>query len=334
MNIERFDGQADLEGLRNCFGIAKACWPVDEPGLPEWSLGTFTAKWAHGFDTSPQESWLACNDAGEPDGCYLLTLPDRHNVTMAHLVLKVRPVARRAGIGTDLLQHCADRARHADRTRLAAHAWDNSAGAAFAAAVGASSGIAEVTRVLELDDAVHSRLPVLRREAEASASGYALVSWVAPTPDEFLERVALVHAAMADAPRDDGVEPSVWDADRIRRLEKLGADHGVTAYIVAAEQQATGEVAAVTQILTDPGAPGWGFQQITAVLPQHRGRRLGLLVKVGMLDFLSQAAPGIGRILTDNAGANEHMIAINAQLGFEVAGVSRTWYVDLDGAQS
>ncbi|MGH3304277.1 MAG: hypothetical protein ACRDOK_21890 [Streptosporangiaceae bacterium] len=155
------------------------------------------------------------------------------------------------------------------------------------------------------------------------AVGYELLAWTGLTPDEHLEQVARVHAAMADAPRNSGDEPTVWDAERIRKLDRLGADHGVTSYVVAARQLDTGEIAAVTQIVTDPGAPGWGFQQITAVLGDHRGHRIGLLVKVGMLEYLGQEAPNVRRVLTDNAGSNEHMIAINAQLGFEIGGVSR-----------
>jgi hypothetical protein len=136
---------------------------------------------------------------------------------------------------------------------------------------------------------------------------------------------------MADAPRDAGVEHAVWDAARIRRLENLAAEYGLTQYSVVARHDATGDLAAITQILTDPGAPGFGFQQLTAVLPVHRGHRLGLLVKVAMLELLAEEAPEVDRIPTDNAGSNEYMIAINAQLGFEISGVTRNWELDLTG---
>ena len=331
VDIEQFDGQAEPDRVRDCFRIVQACYPVDQPHQPTWSLGAFTAKWVQGFDPSPHESWIATDPAGEAAGCYLLTLPAQDNLSRAHVVLRVPPDRRRAGIGTALLRHCAGRARLAGRSWLAEQTWDGSAGAGFAAAVGASAGIADVHRTLLVDDEARSRLPGLRREAEARATGYSLLSWVGPTPEDRLEQVAAVHAAMADAPRNAGVEPSVWDADRIRRLEKLTAEHGVGSYTVVARHDASDRLAAITQIVTDPGAPGWGIQQLTAVLQQHRGHRLGLLVKVAMLELLGSAAPDVGRIVTDNAGSNEHMIAINAQLGFEVSGVTRSWQLDLTG---
>ncbi len=215
-----------------------------------------------------------------------------------------------------------------------ADAWDGTSGAEFARAAGARPGIANVHRTLRLDDEVLGRLPGLRREADGRAAGYSVLTWVGATPEAMLEQVAAVHAAMADAPRDEGVESAVWDAARIRRLEKLVIGSGLTQFSVAARHDAAGELAALTQVVTDPGAPGYGFQQITAVLDAHRGHRLGLLVKAAMLELVAGAAPEVTRIVTDNAGSNEYMIAINAQLGFEISGVTRNWELDLTGASA
>jgi len=43
-----------------------------------------------------------------------------------------------------------------------------------------------------------------------------------------------------------------------------------------------------------------------------------LLAKVAMLEQLAECEPQLTRILTGNADANEHMIAINNDLGFSV----------------
>jgi GNAT superfamily N-acetyltransferase len=331
VDITRFNGADDPGALERCFHIVQESIRADQPDQGQWSLGSFRAKWVDGFSGSPQESWLGADDSGEITGCYLLVLPDRANVSMAQVVLRVAPDRRRAGMGTALLRHCAQRAALAGRTRLTADAWDGTSGAEFAKAAGALPGIANVHRTLRLDGAVLDRLPGLRSEAEGHAVGYSVLTWVGSTPDDMLGQVAAVHAAMADAPRDEGVEWSVWDAERIRRLEDLAIGHGLTQYSVAARHDATGQLAAITQVLTDPGAPGYAFQQVTAVLPAHRGRRLGLLVKVVMLELVAAAAPEVSRITTDNAGANEYMIAINARLGFEISGVTRHWELDLTG---
>ena len=329
VKMERFDGLSEPERVRECYEISRACLPVDEPDMPQWSLGAFTTKWAHGFSPDPRETWLGFSASGEPTCCYMLTLPARENTSIAHVVMRVPPDRRRAGVGTALLRHCAQRARLAGRNRLRSDAWDDSAGSAFAAAAGATPGIPEVTRILRFDGTTRGKVADLHQEAEPHARDYALLSWAGLTPDEHLEQVTRVHAAMADAPRDADVEESVWDADRIRRMERLMAVSGTLSRTVAARHEPTGEIAAVTQLFTDPGIPGWAFQQITAVRAEHRGHRLGMLVKTRMLELLGDAEPDVRQIITGNAGANEHMIAINAQLGFEVSRVSRAWELDL-----
>jgi GNAT superfamily N-acetyltransferase/RimJ/RimL family protein N-acetyltransferase len=332
LTIERFDGAADARALESCYHLVQESIKSDQPDQAQWSLGAFRAKWVEGFQGYPQEAWLAAEEPGDIAGCYLLMLPDKENLSMARVTLRVAPGRRRTGIGTALLRHCIDRAVLAGRSRLTGEIWDGTSGAGFAQAIGASPGIADVQRTLYLTDEVRERLPGLRQEAARHAVGYSLVSWVGLTPEDRLEQVAAVREAMSDAPRDAGVEPSVWDAARIRRLELLAAENGIMQHTVVARCDATGELAAITQILTDPGAPAFGFQQVTAVASAHRGHRLGLLVKVAMLDLLAETEPQVDRITTDNAGSNEHMIAINLKLGFEISGVTRSWELDLSTA--
>jgi GNAT superfamily N-acetyltransferase len=327
--IERFDPRSDTGKLRACYDITEAGWPIDHPDEPIWAFDSFTGKWAEGFDAAPLEAWLATDDCGDPVGCYLLRLPDRENLTMARCTIAIDPARRRAGIGTALLVHCAGQARLARRSRLVGPVRDGSPGAAFAAAMGARGGIPEVDRVLEIDAALPARLASLRATAEPQAAGYSLLSWVGPTPAEHIDQVVLVHGAMADAPRDEGVEPIVWDSDRVRRLEQIMIDHGLTHYAVVARHDATGTIAALTEIVTEADTPDWGFQQLTAVLPEHRGHRLGLLIKIAMMELLTECAPGIRHIQTGNADANEHMIAINEALGYKDGAVYRDWELDL-----
>ncbi len=329
MLTERFDPLSDSVRLRACFDINEAAWPVDRPGEPTWSLDSFTGKWGPGFDSAPREAWLATGEAGGPVGCYLLRLPDRENLTIANCSLTVHIAARRAGAGTALLAHCAGQARQAGRSRLVSQARDDSPGAAFAAAGGARAGIPEVGRVLEIDAALPARLADLRASAEPQSDGYSLVSWIGPTPDEYVDHVVLLHGAMADAPRDEGVEPNVWSADRLRESERTMAEHALTNYAVGARHDATGRLAAFTEICTEADTPDWGFQQLTAVLREHRGHRLGLLVKIAMMGLLAEHEPKVRHILTSNADANDHMVAINEQLGYRVSHVYRDWELDL-----
>jgi hypothetical protein len=160
----------------------------------------------------------------------------------------------------------------------------------------------------------------LRETAARAAAGYSLVTWTGVTPDEYLGPLASVINAFADAPRDEGMQEEVWDASRLRErgngvLELLG----VRSYTVTAVHDATGEMAAMTQLDVDPETPHWGHQSLTAVARAHRGHRLGLLVKAAMLEWLATAEPQIEQIDTGNAASNKHMIAVNEALGYEVS---------------
>jgi len=327
--IERFDPHSETSKLRACFDMTKAGWPIDRPGEPGWAYDSFVGKWARGFDPAPQQSWLATDDTGVPVACYLLQLPDRENLTMATCTVVVDPARRRAGIGTKIIDHCSEQARRAGRSRLKGYAREDSPGAAFAAALGARPGIEEVDRALEVDAALTARIPDLRASAEPYAAGYSLVSWVGPTPDEYVDDMVRVTATIADAPRDEGIEPPLWDADRLRHSEQTMIENRITGYVVAARHDATGRLAALTAIVTEADTPDWAFQQLTGVLPDHRGHRLGLLLKIAMLDLLAHHDPKIRHIQTGNAGANAHMIAINEQLGYTVLAVHRGWELDL-----
>jgi len=329
VRIEQFDPASDTAALRACHDIVLAGTPIDHPNLPGWPLKSFRSKWTRSYDSAPSEAWLATDDSGRPAGCYLLRLPARENVRLARVILQVPPARRRAGIGSELLAHCAGRARRAGRVRVGGEARDGSPGAAFAQAIGAEAGIPEVNRILGIDSCLPARLDRLRAEAEAKAAGYSLLSWLGPTPKQHLDEVALVNNAMADAPHDEGVQATKWDAQRIADQEEHALAHGLHFRTVAARHDSTGELVALTQICTDEGTPGWGFQQLTAVLPAHRGHRLGLLVKVANLEQLTSDDPSVRRILTGNAGANRHMIAINEMLGFHVSDQYRYWGLSL-----
>jgi GNAT superfamily N-acetyltransferase len=331
MRIERFDASTDADQVCGCFEIIAAAQQLDDPGLPVRSLTSFRNRWTSGFSGHPRQSWLGADAAGEPVGCYLLTLPELENTTVGWCTLAVAPARRRCGAGHALLAHCANQARLAGRSRLAIDAKDGSPGSDFVAAAGAISGIAEVIRRLDIDASLAGRLAEIRAAAGKHASGYSLVSWVGASAADTLDDQALLSAAMADAPRDPGVEPEAWDAERIRDLERICLGSGQQFYSVAARHDATGRLVAITQIFVEPDTPGWGFQMTTAVLPAHRGHRLGLLVKAEMLGLLAAREPAVRHILTGNALDNRHMIAINEQLGFTATSVYRNWDLDLAG---
>jgi hypothetical protein len=120
---------------------------------------------------------------------------------------------------------------------------------------------------------------------------------------------------MNDAPGD--FEDARWDARRVREQTNARIEeYGKRRYTIAAVHDATGQMAALTELSVDPGCPQWGEQHRTAVARPHRGHRLGLLLKATMLEWLATAEPALRMIQTGNAST--YMIAINEQLGFEL----------------
>jgi RimJ/RimL family protein N-acetyltransferase len=326
MRIERFDPEADPERVRNCFEIFRATESADDPDGPPMSRMVFEGWLRTGWIGDPRETWFVPAADDTVAGWYLLELPARDNRHMAGLLPYVRPDRRRQGYGTALLQHAAGRALADGRSQLASFAWEESAGEKFARSLGATPGTAEIRRVLDPDTVPAGGLGDLRAAAEQASAGYSLIPWTWPTPERYLDQVATINRALADAPHDPSWEPSTWDAERVRATDRRIRLQGLRAYTVAARHDATGELAGLTQVEIPADLPGWAFQGLTAVVRTHRGHRLGLLLKVAMLEWLAEAEPGIQRIVTGNADGNQHMIAINEALGYRLLGQpARSW---------
>jgi len=323
IQIEQFDPESDPERLRACHAIAMSAWEIDNPGVPPMTFETYAVQW-QSFDGSPVHAFLATDPAGRPVGCCCITLPAKENLSMAFCALTVTLDQRRTGTGTALLAQCAAVAKAAGRTRLAAGVFDDTPGAAFAKAKGATSGHAEILRTLTITAGTPDRLAALRPAAEQAAAGYELLSWRGLPPEEHLSQLAVVRQSMEDAPMNEGVEPTVWDTDRVREVEENAAAFGIDALVVVARHVASGDLAAYTHLILAPGMPEWAAQQATVVLPAHRGHRLGLLVKIEMMDVLARQVPEVRYVITGNAGQNKYMIAINEQLGYKISSITRT----------
>ncbi len=315
--IVRWDpaDDATLHGIRATWGAAQV---IDDPDGPRMSPPVLRGWLQRGFGFSPAETWyLEVPELGQVPGWYRLELFDRENRDRAALLVVVHPAARGHGLGRLLLRHAAQQAAAAGRTALDGEVRDGSAGDAFAVAAGAKSGIAATFRRLDLRTAPPGHFARLQASAAAAAAGYSLIRWFGPTPPEYQEPLARVLNAYGDAPHDAGVETEDWDAARVRETADAVADlFGIRRHTIAAVQDASGEMAAMTAMAIEPDDPTWGHQALTAVTRAHRGHRLGLLLKTAMIEWLAETEPQLTRIETGNAAGNEHMIAVNDALGF------------------
>ncbi len=61
------------------------------------------------------------------------------------------------------------------------------------------------------------------------------------------------------------------------------------------------------------------------MLAEHRGHRLGMLLKVANLQELAHYAPEAPLVFTFNAEENRHMLNVNEAVGFRAVGYDGAW---------
>jgi GNAT superfamily N-acetyltransferase len=334
MRIERLAAESDAGRTAECHEILRAAMAIDDPDGPRMSRRVFEGWLRKGWVGDPKEAWLAVEEDGGVAGWCALELPSRDNKHRCHLDIVVRPGRRREGIGLALLRHAARRAMAADRTLLLlGHVAEGSSGEAFALRLGARPGVAEIPRTLDVGTVPAGRLAELRAKAESAAAGYSLVFWMSPTPEEYLDQVAAINRALFDAPHDPSWQAPVWDAERVRESERRMPIQGVRGYTVAARHDGSGELGGISEVEVDLEQPDQAFQALTAVASAHRGHRLGLLLKVAMMEWLAKTEPQVTRIHTTNAEGNDHMIGINQVLGYRRLGQPfRSWELPVEAA--
>jgi hypothetical protein len=134
-------------------------------------------------------------------------------------------------------------------------------------------------------------------------------------------QLAELAAAINDAPTDDlDVEDEVMTEERLVAYEDAVLARGNRLYRLVARHRTSGALGGHTVVVVEQERPELAHQHDTAVARAHRGHRLGLLLKAGMLRWLAEAEPSIATVDTWNAESNDHMIAVNELLGYRVMG--------------
>ena len=249
------------------------------------------------------------------------------NTNKLRVSIDVRPDERGRGYGTAVLAEVEGRARALGRSLLDAETcWfeeegsrgERSRDAGWLVSHGFVLGLVDVQRRLPLPVPART-LDDLAAEAAQHHEGYVLRSWQGPVPEELLAGWAEVVAAVeTEAPTGDlEIEPEVPDPASVRENERLLVAQGRTKFNTVALAP-DGSVAAYTDLALTVHESDRGYQWGTLVRREHRGRRLGLAVKVANLALLQREAPQVRSVRTFNADVNAQMIEVNQRLGFEV----------------
>jgi len=188
----------------------------------------------------------------------------------------------------------------------------------------------------------YSRLPlpadadlVAHSLAEAQAAAgpdYEIVTWQGRTPERWLDDIALLSTRMSTDAPSAGLTATedVWDADRVREHDDLRVDDPRIPLVAAALHLPSGRLAGFTELSVPPQSSRTVTQEDTLVLHEHRGHRLGMLLKLANINFLERVYPGHPAIITFNAEENRHMLSVNEHVGFVAAGYEAVWKRDLE----
>jgi GNAT superfamily N-acetyltransferase len=258
-------------------------------------------------------------DGREMVGAGLLTRTLKENLHTAMAFAYVRPDRTREGIGRRLVEELEVVALGDGRTTVQSEAYLPPGGSGtaeqFARAMGYDVASRESIKELTLTDFVE------RRDALAASApvpdGYRVITFDTVCPDEHVASFGrLLGMLMSEVPLGElDLEASEWTPERIRAAEQRQVDtgrHVQTAMAIAPD----GSVAGVSDVRVDDSDPVHGQVGITIVDPAHRGRRLGLALKLATHDLVVATYPDLVSVDTSNAEVNTWMNAVNEALGY------------------
>ncbi len=325
---------ADDQEFAVWFAVVHASLEQARPGDAHWlprELRTHALSLVRRTGSGFGQLFSAVVD-GKVVGAMRVEAWDRDNAHLVDVLLEVHPSARRQGVGTALLEHARAWGREHGRTTLNLETDDvpDAPGRPFLEASGGTCGITESRRDLRLppDPTALERLAL---ECAPHAQGYVLRTWRDRVPDDLLDGRALLQQRMStDAPSGDMPwEEEDWDGARWPEQEDLL--RAMNRSLFGAGFVRDGVLAAYSDLAVPGDDPRRIYQWGTLVLREHRGHRLGVLVKLATLRAVVDAFPEAQLISTWNQEDNVWMVRTNEALGFRRNGTLSSWAVPVAG---
>lgn len=276
---------------------------------------------------------------------YVETIPEGDGT--GWLGTQVLPSHRRSGIGTALADHLEAIAREWGLSKAIVYTVSK---AGPGPRLDSPTGFGSVPRengevqfllgrgyrLEQVERASLLELPVdvtglLDSASSASGADYRLHTWIGDTPPRWRSDIATLLTRMStDAPTAGLEEPEdVWTVERLLESEALHADDPRTELSAAVEHVPTGRLVGFTVLNAPRELDRAVGQEDTLVLREHRGNRLGMLLKLANLAHLQQQRPGHPVVVTFNAEENRHMLSVNEAVGFVALGHEGAWKKDL-----
>ncbi|GAB3888786.1 GNAT family N-acetyltransferase [Terrabacter terrigena] len=294
--------------------------PWNEPP----SLAETLVEWRHVDEAERMEMWGAW-EGDDLVGVATIWLPMSDNTSMVWHDVQVDPPHRRRGAGSALVDRIVARAREESRATLITDLLvppdsDGHPYRRIAEKQGFHLSNTEIMRHLDLpvDDDLLSRHAEHARPRWEGA--YRLETYVGGVPEPLQESLCAVMNQLAvDAPTGDiEFEEESLTPARYREYLEVFEKQGRVRLTTVAVEEASGDVVAYTDLMLPSGAPSVAWQWGTLVHKDHRGRRLGMAVKVENLRRLQADHPERKRVVTGNDDTNSWMVSINEDLGFRI----------------
>ncbi|MCA1942803.1 MAG: GNAT family N-acetyltransferase [Yonghaparkia sp.] len=266
----------------------------------------------------------------------------------AWLHVEVLPDARGHGVGEALARRLEAEALGEGRTRAIVYAPSWKRGGIRIPAPTGFGSVPASTPEVRLLQAMGYRLEQVERGSrlalpaagiadvraaaqEAAGPDYRVHTWAGPTPPQWREDIAHLLTRMStDAPTAGLEEPEdPWTVERLLEDEALEASSPRTPVVAAVEHVPSGRLVGFTEFTVPAERERTVAQEDTIVLREHRGHRLGLLLKAANLQWLEEVSPGHPAIITYNAEENRHMLDVNEKLGFVPFVYEGAWRKDL-----
>lgn len=172
-------------------------------------------------------------------------------------------------------------------------------------------------------DALHSQFPC--------PDGYEVLSWQGATPHGFAPAFARLKERMStDAPSAGlDIDAQSWDAERVAESDAIALAGARSRQTTVIRHVASGELVAFNELSIGADRTTATEQGDTLVASAHRGRKLGMVVKLEGLRRWRDFAPASPRVVTWNAEENRPMLDVNEAIGFIPAAYIGAWRLDL-----
>lgn len=163
--------------------------------------------------------------------------------------------------------------------------------------------------------------------AATKADGYRIESWVGAVPEDWVADIGYLHSRMVTDTPNGAMEfdEEEWTPARVAKVNEQVEAAGDRMLTVAAVEESTGKPVGYSYLVVHDDAGRPAAQEDTLVLREHRGHRLGTLLKIANLQQLQRLSPQTPSVTTGNAEENRPMLDVNEAVGFVPIGYVGAW---------